>query len=57
VDKIAVVIGSINGNDLIKEHDGDDWYISDGILHITSEQDGLMVSYPAGAWYRVERMK
>ena len=57
MDTIVVVTGSMNGNDLTNEHQGDKWRVEEGVLNITSKEDGVVVSYPAGAWFRVERRK
>jgi hypothetical protein len=57
MDTIVVVTGTLNGNDLTNEHQGDKWRIEDGVLNITSKEDGVVVSYPAGEWFRVERRK
>jgi hypothetical protein len=47
MDTIVVVTGTLNGNDLTNEHQGDKWRV----------EDGVVVSYPAGEWFRVERRK
>lgn len=57
MDTIVVVTGSVNGNDLTNEHQGDSWREEGGVLNIYSDEDGIVVTYPAGAWYRVERRK
>jgi hypothetical protein len=58
MDTIVVVTGaSVNGNDLTNEHQGDRWSVEEGSLHIYSDEDGILVSYPVGGWYRVERIR
>jgi hypothetical protein len=57
MDTIVVVTGSINGNDLTNEDQGDKWRVEEGVLNIYSGEDGGVASYPAGTWYRVERKK
>jgi hypothetical protein len=56
VGKIRVITSVINDSERSNEHPGDSWYVSDGVLNVTSDENGLEASYPAGSWVRAERV-
>lgn len=54
--KIRVITGETNGNEDFNEHPGDKWHVTDGVLTLTSDENGVEAAYPAGGWVRVERV-